>query len=81
MLHAAVYLTVVLWVLSPLKALAFVAVQQAVFSLYLGFSFAPNHKGDADHRNRNGGRLRPPPGAHRPEYHGQPVHRLLARRP
>jgi fatty acid desaturase len=45
MLHAVLYLTVVLWVLSPLKALAFVAVQQAVFSLYLGVSFAPNHKG------------------------------------
>jgi fatty acid desaturase len=45
MLHAALYLTVVLWVLSPLRALAFVAVQQAVFSLYLGVSFAPNHKG------------------------------------
>jgi fatty acid desaturase len=35
----------VLWVLSPLKALAFVAVQQAAFSVYLGISFAPNHKG------------------------------------
>ena len=45
MLHAALHLTVVLWVLSPLKALAFIAVQQAVFSLYLGISFAPNHKG------------------------------------
>jgi fatty acid desaturase len=43
--HAALYLTVVLWVLSPLRALAFVAVQQGVFSLYLGCSFAPNHKG------------------------------------
>ena len=45
LLHAALYLTVVLLVLSPLKALAFIAVQQAVFSLYLGISFAPNHKG------------------------------------
>jgi fatty acid desaturase len=44
-LHAALYLTVVLLVLSPPKALAFIAVQQAVFSVYLGFSFAPNHKG------------------------------------
>jgi fatty acid desaturase len=44
-LHAALYLTVVLWVLSPLKALAFIAIQQAIFSLYLGISFAPNHKG------------------------------------
>ena len=43
--HFAAYLTIVLWVLSPLKALAFVAVQQAVFSVYLGCSFAPNHKG------------------------------------
>jgi fatty acid desaturase len=43
--HAALYLTVVLWALSPLKALAFIAIQQAVFSLYLGISFAPNHKG------------------------------------
>jgi fatty acid desaturase len=45
MLHAALYLTVVLWVLSPLKALAFVAIHHAVFSLYLGIRFAPNHKG------------------------------------
>jgi len=43
--HAALYLAAVLWVLSPLKALAFIAVQQAAFSLYLGISFAPNHKG------------------------------------
>jgi fatty acid desaturase len=45
LLHAALYLTVVFWVLSPLKAVAFIAIQQAVFSLYLGISFAPNHKG------------------------------------
>ena len=43
--HAALYLTVVFWVLSPLKALAFIALHQAAFSLYLGCSFAPNHKG------------------------------------
>ena len=43
-LHAGLYLSVVLWVLSPLKALAFIAVQQGVFSVYLGISFAPNHK-------------------------------------
>jgi fatty acid desaturase len=44
-LHLALYATAVLLVLSPLKALAFVVVQQAVFSVYLGCSFAPNHKG------------------------------------
>ncbi len=44
-LHAAFYLTAVLWVLSPTKAIAFIALHQAAFSLYLGCSFAPNHKG------------------------------------
>jgi len=43
--HAGLYLAAVLWVLSPMKALAFIVVQQAVFSVYLGCSFAPNHKG------------------------------------
>jgi len=33
------------WYCPRSRALAFVAVQQAVFSLYLGISFAPNHKG------------------------------------
>jgi fatty acid desaturase len=46
-LHFACYLTIVFWVLSPVKALAFIAVQQGVFSVYLGCSFAPNHKGMA----------------------------------
>ena len=43
--HVVLYLTCVFWVLSPLKGVAFIAVQQAVFSVYLGCSFAPNHKG------------------------------------
>jgi fatty acid desaturase len=43
--HAALYLTAVLWLLSPLRALAFIAVQQGLFGLYLGCTFAPNHKG------------------------------------
>ena len=45
LLHVAFYLTVVFWVLSPVKAIVFIAVHQAAFSLYLGCSFAPNHKG------------------------------------
>lgn len=44
-MHAALYLTAIFWVLSPLQGLAFLAIHQAVFSLYLGCSFAPNHKG------------------------------------
>jgi len=43
--HIAVYLTIVFWVLPPLMAIAFLGLHQAVFSLYLGCSFAPNHKG------------------------------------
>jgi fatty acid desaturase len=43
--HLAGYLTVVLLVLPPVKAVVFIAVQQGLFGLYLGCSFAPNHKG------------------------------------
>jgi fatty acid desaturase len=43
--HAVGYLTVVFLVLSPVKALVFIVVQQGLFGLYLGSSFAPNHKG------------------------------------
>ena len=33
------------WLLPPGMALAFVAIQQGVFGLYMGATFAPNHKG------------------------------------
>jgi fatty acid desaturase len=50
--HMAGYLSVVFLVLSPVKAVVFILVQQSLFGLYLGLSFAPNHKGmpilDAD---------------------------------
>jgi fatty acid desaturase len=43
--HAVAYLGALLIVLSPLQALAFVVVHQALFGVYLGMTFAPNHKG------------------------------------
>ncbi|MGO9221202.1 MAG: fatty acid desaturase family protein [Streptosporangiaceae bacterium] len=43
--HVAGYLAVVFLVLSPVKAVVFILVQQGLFGLYLGSSFAPNHKG------------------------------------
>jgi fatty acid desaturase len=43
--HAVGYLTAVFLVLSPVQAVAFIAVQQGLFGFYLGCSFAPNHKG------------------------------------
>jgi fatty acid desaturase len=43
--HLGSYLTVLWLVLSPWQALAFLVVHQGLFGLYLGCSFAPNHKG------------------------------------
>jgi fatty acid desaturase len=43
--HVAGYVTALVWVLSPAQAVAFVVVHQGLFGLYLGCSFAPNHKG------------------------------------
>jgi fatty acid desaturase len=44
-LHAVVYFSVLFIVLSPLQAVAFILVHQALFGVYLGMTFAPNHKG------------------------------------
>ena len=45
LVHIAGYLTIVFLVLSPLKGVVFILVQRGLFGLYLGLSFAPNHKG------------------------------------
>jgi fatty acid desaturase len=45
--HIIGYLAAVFLVLSPVQAVAFLLIQQGVFGLYLGCSFAPNHKGMA----------------------------------
>jgi fatty acid desaturase len=44
-IHFVGYLTAVFLVLSPVKAVVFILVQQGVFGVYLGAAFAPNHKG------------------------------------
>jgi fatty acid desaturase len=43
--HVVGYLTALFVVLTPWQAIAFLAVHQALFGLYMGCSFAPNHKG------------------------------------
>ncbi|MGI5218438.1 fatty acid desaturase family protein [Nocardia sp. CA-290969] len=43
--HAAGYLALVFVVLPPLQALVFIVVHQGLFGLYMGSTFAPNHKG------------------------------------
>ncbi|MBM7787981.1 fatty acid desaturase family protein [Tenggerimyces flavus] len=44
-LHLVLYVSVLFTVLSPGKAVVFMLVHQAVFGVYLGCTFAPNHKG------------------------------------
>ncbi|MBQ0906546.1 acyl-CoA desaturase [Micromonospora sp. U21] len=44
-LHLGGYLAAVFLVLSPAQAVVFILVNQGVLGLYLGCSFAPNHKG------------------------------------
>jgi fatty acid desaturase len=44
-LHAVLYVALLLLVMSPEKAVAFAAVHQAVWGIYMGSTFAPNHKG------------------------------------
>jgi fatty acid desaturase len=43
--HAVGYLGLLFAVMSPVKALLFVAIHQALWGLYMGCAFAPNHKG------------------------------------
>jgi fatty acid desaturase len=43
--HVLAYLTAIYLVAGPLLGLVVIAVHQAVFGLYMGCSFAPNHKG------------------------------------
>ena len=44
-MHLIGGLALLLLVMSPVKVLVFIAVQQSMFGLYLGSTFAPNHKG------------------------------------
>jgi fatty acid desaturase len=44
-IHLAGYLALVFLVLPPVKAVVFILVQQGLFGVYLGATFAPNHKG------------------------------------
>ncbi len=43
--HFVLYLSALFTVLAPLQAVAFLVVHQALFGIYLGLTFAPNHKG------------------------------------
>lgn len=49
--HIAGFAAALALVLSPAQAVAFALVQQGLFGLYMGSSFAPNHKGMAMFRD------------------------------
>ncbi|MDN3297060.1 acyl-CoA desaturase [Streptomyces ficellus] len=51
MVHFTAYLVAVFTVLDPGLGVVFILVNQAVFGIYLGAVFAPNHKGMAVHRD------------------------------
>ncbi|WOP19353.1 acyl-CoA desaturase [Raineyella sp. LH-20] len=44
-LHYVLYVGLLLWLFSPLQALAFLAIQQGIWGFMLASVFAPNHKG------------------------------------
>jgi fatty acid desaturase len=48
-LHAVLYTGAVFVAMSPLKAIAFILLNQAMYGFYLGAVFAPNHKGMVVH--------------------------------
>ena len=81
LVHVAAYVTALLLVLTPVQAVAFALVQQGLFGLYLGCSFAPNHKGMPTLTERRPAGLPPTPGADLPQRARQPLRRLPPRRP
>jgi fatty acid desaturase len=72
--HAVGYVAGLLWLMSPSSALLFAAIHQAVFGVYMGCSFAPNH------RRRRRRRLPAPTGADVPQRARRSGHRLAPRR-
>ncbi|SCF38450.1 fatty acid desaturase family protein [Micromonospora mirobrigensis] len=51
LVHAVLFTGAVFLAMSPLKALVFILLNQAIFGFYLGAVFAPNHKGMVVHHN------------------------------
>ncbi len=77
----ALYLSVVFIVLSPDKAVVFLAIQLGLFGFYMGMSFAPNHKGMPllPAGEKNG--LPEAPGDDEPQHPRQQDHRCRHGRP
>ena len=73
-MHAALYLAVVFWVLSPLKAVAFIAHPAGCLLRLPGVQLRPEPQGHAHRRSRPETELRPAPGHHLPERGRRLVH-------
>ncbi|WP_375480805.1 fatty acid desaturase family protein [uncultured Jatrophihabitans sp.] len=52
--HLVALVALPMLVMSPVKAVVFILISQAVFGVYMGCSFAPNHKGMPTVREGNG---------------------------
>ena len=79
--HFAIYLALLFTLLSPLHALAFIVIHQAVFGVYLGATFAPNHKGMPMLDRGRRARLPPQAGADLPQRERRPGAQRRAGRP
>ena len=80
-LHVVGYLAFVFLVLSPVKAVVFIVIQQGLFGFYLGASFAPNHKGMPVLAAERQDRLPPPSGADLAQRQRRVADRLRPWRP
>ena len=79
--HFAAYLGAVFFVLSPVKAVVFILVQQGLLGFYLGCLLRAQPQGDADPRGVRQDRLPAPPGADLTQRPRWLAHRLRPRRP
>ena len=69
------YLTLVFLVLTPGKAAVFLAIQLGLFGLFMGMSFAPNHKGMPIVSPEGESRFPPSTGVDESEHPGEQAHR------
>ena len=66
-------------ILSPLRAVVFIVVSQALFGFYLGVSFITNHVGMPILAGERRAGVPPPPGAHLAEPVRPVLHRIHVR--
>ena len=79
--HISIYFGIVFSLLGMWKGIAFILVHQALFGLYMGSIFAPNHKGNARAEGQRHYGSTTAAGPHGQKCQSAPVDRLLVWRP